>query len=148
MKSSVKESSVLAACLELLSLRGILAWRNNSGATLAESHGRKRLIRYGLKGSSDIIGILPRTGRFLAVETKRPAVPALGQKVGTLRGPQRAFLAAVMDAGGVAVCVSDVAALSAVLDLLAIDGRARFDLRGEPIDGAADAALVAEDNPF
>ena len=52
-----------------LSERGILNWRNNTGA-LKDKDGR--LVRYGLfPGSSDIIGIMP-DGRFLAIEVKKP----------------------------------------------------------------------------
>lgn len=43
-----------------------MAWRNNTGAYKTEDG---TYIRYGLKGSPDIIGIL-NDGRFLGVECK------------------------------------------------------------------------------
>lgn len=45
----------------------VRAWRNNSGA-LKDEHGR--LVRFGLPGSADIIGIVGPSGRFLALECK------------------------------------------------------------------------------
>ena len=60
------ESDVLRGCLDYLKMKNIFCYRNNSGATKVGS----RFIRFGYKGSSDIIGILP-DGRFLAVECKR-----------------------------------------------------------------------------
>jgi hypothetical protein len=54
----------------------------------------------GARGVSDIIGALPNTGQFLAVEVKRPG--------GRLTADQRAFLETVERAGGLAVCVFDV----------------------------------------
>jgi hypothetical protein len=102
-----RESDVLAACLQLLRLRGVFAWRNNSGAfVLGDGKGR-RFFRAGLPGSADILGVLPG-GRFLAVEVKRPG--------GKPTPPQRAFLAAVEAAGGVSTVIRDVAELVALLD--------------------------------
>lgn len=60
------ETAIVGSCLSLLAIMGIYAWRNNTGALFNKAG---RMIRYGLKGSSDIIGILP-DGRFLAVECK------------------------------------------------------------------------------
>jgi hypothetical protein len=65
------EKHIQRQILEYLDLKGIFAWRNNSGAVFSEYKGRKRMIRYGLKGSSDILGIL-NDGRFLAIEVKKP----------------------------------------------------------------------------
>jgi hypothetical protein len=61
------ESSLVRACLQLLTLAGVVCWRNNTGAHRA---GR-RLIRYGEPGSPDILGIVPPEGRLLGVECKR-----------------------------------------------------------------------------
>ena len=43
-------------------------WRNQTGALRDE---RGRLVRFGLPGSADILGIL-KGGRFLAIEVKSP----------------------------------------------------------------------------
>ena len=60
------EGAVIKACLEYLEIKGIFAWRNNSGALWDKNN---RLVRFGKKGSADILGILP-DGIFLAVECK------------------------------------------------------------------------------
>jgi hypothetical protein len=67
----MSESKLVKAALEYLSYRGIGVWRNNTGAVVSVYKGRKRIIRYGKKGSSDIIGLIPG-GRFIGVECKQP----------------------------------------------------------------------------
>jgi hypothetical protein len=59
-------NALVNAVLEYLRLRGILAWRNNTGATRMPSGG---YVRFGVKGMPDIQGILI-DGRFLAIECK------------------------------------------------------------------------------
>lgn len=59
------ETSVVNACLDLLRLKRIKAWRNNVGAMKVG----KRFVRFGEAGSPDILGILPG-GRALCVECK------------------------------------------------------------------------------
>jgi len=73
----------------------------NSGAFTGEYNGKKRFVRFGTPGISDIIGIF--RGRFLAVETKRKG------KVAT--DLQKAFLERVEDMGGIAICVDSLDAL-------------------------------------
>lgn len=90
------ESQLVNACLQLLLVMGIPAWRNNSGATKIG----KRFIRFGMKGSSDILGVLPPSGRFLAVECKQPK--------GRTTPDQDAFLSAVNEAGGLGFVVRSV----------------------------------------
>ncbi|GHT89395.1 hypothetical protein FACS1894137_18550 [Spirochaetia bacterium] len=55
-------------------------------------------MHFGLKGSSDILGILPG-GRFLAIEVKAPG--------GRLSPEQKQFLAEIRELGGLAVMVRD-----------------------------------------
>lgn len=64
----VSESAIVNACMKWLLLHGCYCWRNNSGAYKPE--GTSRFIRYGLRGSADILGITP-SGRFIAVECKQ-----------------------------------------------------------------------------
>lgn len=65
---ALSHSNLLKLTLIELSLaRVATAWRNETGSGL--SHDTQRVIKFGLKGSSDIIGIT-RDGRFLAVEIK------------------------------------------------------------------------------
>lgn len=91
MALDVQESIVLKSCLEWLQAHNIYCWRNNTGACKAGS----RFIRYGYKGSSDILGILP-DGRFLAVECKRG-------KGGVVSDDQKVFLSKIAVNGGVAI---------------------------------------------
>ena len=110
-----READVLAACRALLTLRGIPHWRQNSGALRVDG----RFVRFGLPGCSDLIGILPRSGRLIACEVKRPG--------GQLTAAQRAFLDAVNAAGGVGIVVEDVKVLARVLDRLMADPWAAID---------------------
>lgn len=70
-------------------------WRNNVG--LAQ-HG-DRMVRYGLPGSSDILGIT-HTGRFVAIECKTER--------GQLSPQQRAFRAMVERMQGLYVLARSV----------------------------------------
>ncbi len=63
-----KESPVVKAVLVYLYHRpDVIAWRNNTGAYKTEEG---QYIRYGYKGSADILGVIAPHGRFLAVECK------------------------------------------------------------------------------
>ena len=107
-----RETDLVRVCLAYLRLRGVFAWRVNSGAVAGEHGGKRRFVRFnGAKGCSDVLGILPG-GRFLAVETKMP-----GRKT---TPHQQAFLDAVRAAGGLALVVRDVAELAAALDAQAL----------------------------
>ena len=91
-KYSCPEKSVKTECLEYLKLMGIYAWNNPSGAVKV---GDNRFMSFGFKGSADIIGILPRSGRFIAVECKSDK--------GKLSEAQERFLNKIKDMGGLAV---------------------------------------------
>ena len=89
------EAAVLRACLDLLAMRNINAWRNNTGlAMLPGKGGKPQPVRFGRKGQADIIGYMP-DGRFLAVECKASD--------GKTTPEQDAFLENVQKAGGVAI---------------------------------------------
>lgn len=85
------ERDIQKQCLAYLTtVRGFFAWRSNTGAV---SIG-KRFVRFGQPGASDVLAVLP-AGRLLALELKRPGckpTPA-----------QESWLAAVRDAGGLAI---------------------------------------------
>jgi hypothetical protein len=102
---ATRETALVKACLTLLRLRGVMAWRQNVGAAKLD----RRFVRFGAPGVSDILGVL-KGGRFLAVECKA------GKSRPT--DAQAAFLAGVEAAGGVAVVVRDVRELQAILDEL------------------------------
>lgn len=88
------ENDIQKQILEWLAYQQGCFWRNNSGATVAEYKGKSRLIRFGMKGSADILGILP-DGRFFACEVKKkPNKPTVDQQT---------FLDSISYWGGVAV---------------------------------------------
>jgi len=62
----MSESQVVNACIRLLLLWGCAAHRNNSGAIKTD---KGHYIRFGLKGSGDILACSPH-GRFIEVECK------------------------------------------------------------------------------
>ena len=101
------EQSIVNACLQLLALRRVFAWRVNQGAVKTEG----RFVRFNhAEGISDIVGVMPG-GRMIAVEAKRPG---LG-KASKPKPHQQAFLDSVAACGGLAVCVTDVRELDALL---------------------------------
>jgi hypothetical protein len=116
-----KEGDLVKACLQLLHLRGILAFRINSGAVTLQTPGarNRRFLRfvYGAVGISDIIGVLPagcrKPGCFLALECKMP-------KKGRLSDNQRIFLQLVAAAGGVGQVIDSIDKLQALLDDLLV----------------------------
>ena len=85
------EGAVVKACLDYLAVRGIYAWRNNSGALL---NAQRRPVFFGKPGSADILGILPG-GTFLAVECKA--------ETGKLSDRQIGFLKTIAENGGAAI---------------------------------------------
>ncbi len=104
-----RETDLVRACLQYLALLRIPAWRINSGAMRVRgASGRERFIRFnGAKGCADVLGLLPPSGRFLAIECKMPGRSTTAD--------QAAFLDAVRTAGGLALVVHDVAELAAAL---------------------------------
>jgi hypothetical protein len=104
----VSETDVVRGCLDLLALRGILAWRNNTTGVYDPS---RRVFRKfsGRKGVSDILAVLPG-GRFLAVECKMP-----GKKPSP---EQQSFLDEVTEQGGVGIWVTSLDELQHDLDCI------------------------------
>lgn len=107
MKKPSETESIVKPCLQYLAMKGILAWRNNTGAFAGEYKGKKRFVKFGVKGGSDILGIMPG-GRALAVECKMP-----GEKV---TADQEAFLATARNAGAFVAVVHSVDELIIALD--------------------------------
>jgi hypothetical protein len=93
------ETAIVREILRALPALGVMAWRNNTGATAGTYRGKRRLVRWGIVGGADIIG-LTATGRFVAIEVKR-----LGE---TPTPAQRSFLQCVRDRGGVACVATSV----------------------------------------
>ena len=109
--STGPENSVKNACLELLALHGIFAFRLNSGAFSGNYKGRKWFMRcHSLgKGAADILALPKTTGNALGyviplwIETK-----CKGKKQ---RPEQRQFEAWVRDLGHDYLLVDDPATL-------------------------------------
>ena len=94
-KIPMSETALVAAILELLTIRRVYAYRQNQGALRVPREGRKdRVIRFATaEGISDVIGIY--RGRYLAIEAKvHPNLPTVEQVL---------FLETVRKEGGVAV---------------------------------------------
>ena len=109
------ETQIVAACLRLLQLSGIFAWRNNTGAARVIGKGGKtRPMRFGYVGSADILGVLPG-GRFLAVECKKGK--------GKQTEAQADFERRITEAGGVYWLVRSMDETEAKLDEWARAGR-------------------------
>jgi len=74
----------------------VRVWRNNSGA-LKDPTGR--LIRFGLTGSADILGLV-KGGRFLAIEVKTTT--------GKQSEAQKCFEKMIRDFGGIYILARNV----------------------------------------
>jgi len=94
----ILENDVKKAALRLLNAHPKIkkVWRNNTGEGKARS-GRR--IKFGKKGSGDIIGFLV-TGEFFSCETKKPGSVASDEQID--------FFVDVNDAGGLAMIIDDV----------------------------------------
>ena len=93
----MRETSLVSACIQYLTLRGCFVYRQNQGGVKVTRKGRERLIRFAIvDGISDIIGMTP-SGRYLAVECKvRPNKPT---------PEQSDFMARVRKSGGAALLI-------------------------------------------
>lgn len=66
------EKEVENSIIDALRLRGIYCWKNQSAGVFdPKNKSFRKLTHRQLKGTSDILGILPN-GRFLAIEVKKP----------------------------------------------------------------------------
>lgn len=101
MRGVTPERQIQKQILQYLAARGIVAIRINSGSVKHhDANGKTRYVKFNsMPGCSDIIAIEPKSGRFLAIEVKRPG--------GKLTPEQRDFQQRVEKAGGMAiVCYS------------------------------------------
>ena len=89
------EAQILASCLQWLNFQpGVRCWRQNTGAFKGEYKGKRRFVRYGVTGQSDISGITLPSGRRIEIEVKRP-----GNKP---TEDQKAWIAMIREQGGIA----------------------------------------------
>jgi len=111
-----KEQDIIKMSLDYLKLR---RWpepiRVNAGAAHVEGpDGKRRRIRLAPAGTADYLGIVPQSGRLLALEFKRA-------KGGRISAHQHAFLRVVRTHGGVALLVNDLSVLQQAVDTLESD---------------------------
>ncbi len=74
----LSEHQICNNIVDALNYAGHYVWRTNAGRLPLEytdKHGktRKRMVIVGKAGTSDIIGIHGKSGRFIALEVKTPA---------------------------------------------------------------------------
>lgn len=62
------EKEIQRQILDYLEIKHIFHWRNNTGAMVSEYKGKKRFMRFGAVGSSDIFAL--KEGKFYAIEVK------------------------------------------------------------------------------
>jgi hypothetical protein len=104
-----RESDVLSACLQWLTLMRVFHWRQNQGAIPLKNGGFRRFV--GLRGLPDVLAVVSQDrevvghGRkrfavFCGIEVKRP-----GEKP---RPEQQAFLDQLNAMGGIGICVHSV----------------------------------------
>ncbi len=108
------EAAVLRSVLAILKHHGIRAWRNNTGAA---TNPAGRLVRFGLPGGPDVLGVLPG-GRALAVETKREGWRPSGKAERERWAKQRRYLNVMNSCGGAGLAVDNPAVLLKVLPLI------------------------------
>lgn len=115
----ITEAQVLRGVLEYLEHDPrVLVWRSNTGGTwLPGKGGREQFVRFGLRGSADITGVIRGSGRRLEVEVKRPG--------GVPSPAQVAFAATMRGAGAVYLLVTSVADARQQLDAALAAGGAR-----------------------
>lgn len=122
MRVNTKEAPVQRAVIDTLHFYGFRAFRINSGLIkTAKGH----VIRLADKGTSDVLSLIPRSGRFFAIEVKRPGAANKTTEA------QDEFLAAITEDGGVAVVIDDVRKLDEVMRILRDDPWARINREGE-----------------
>lgn len=100
-----------------------MVWRNNTGAFPIDGPNGRRFFRAGTKGSSDLLGIVPRSGRLLAVEIKRPGKHPTDD--------QADFLRRVRESGGVGIYLSDPGRALEVIRSLVLNPQAILDITGD-----------------
>ena len=99
-----RERDIQRAILDLLHARCVLAWKAGSGGfRVTDTRGRARYVKMGQTGVADLIGVIAwcvthdtpgsdatapacvTTGRFLAIEVKRPGEHATVEQADFLR---------------------------------------------------------------
>src|SRR5690242_9737335 len=90
------EQSIQSAILAYLRMKGVPCYKHQNAGIYREG----RYIPSHTRGVSDIIGCIPTSGRFLAIEVKRPG--------GKLTQEQQQFIDMISGAGGLAFVAHSV----------------------------------------
>jgi len=69
MHLPISEHDLQKLILDYLALHRVFHYRQNTGAFAAEYKGKKRFVRFGVKGLPDIICVVQ--GRYIGIELKR-----------------------------------------------------------------------------
>lgn len=85
------EQDLVNQIKEYLNYKGYFVWRNNTGAFKNAKGG---FFKFGMVGSSDILGVAPG-GRFIAIECKKK-----GNKLSDHQGD---FITRIIKMGGIAI---------------------------------------------
>jgi hypothetical protein len=130
------EKDLLKGAKDLISARGVVLLRNNTGA-LRNAQGR--LVRFGRPGSPDLYGAIPASrvlphGRSLWAEAKRP-----GNRPTPL---QAAFLAELQSIGAAAFWFDDLRQLRVFLDAALAGWMFGTDASGESVAWPAKGELI------
>lgn len=105
----MKESELVSSIVDYLEKRRVFHYRNNTGAMVSEYSGKKRFMRFGAKGSPDIICVI--AGRYVGLEAK------VGYNKQS--DDQKAFQTALLAAGGIYFVVRSIdEAIEAVEDAI------------------------------
>ena len=97
MSRKIKEKDIQKAILDYLRWHKVFCWK--AGSVGIYKKATDSYIPVGMKGVSDILGILPK-GRFLAIEVKGPK--------GVLTEAQKKFIDAIKERSGVAFVARSV----------------------------------------
>lgn len=104
----MSESDIVRSCLQFLKAKGIYAWRSNNVGVF--NYKTKGYFFHGLRGVSDILGILPQKcpcalqGVLLAIECKVEGKNPTNE--------QSSFLREITERGGIAIVAHSIEELS------------------------------------
>jgi len=114
------EKEVENQILDWLKSVGIMAWKNQSVGIFDIKRGiyRKPNNRHHIKGTSDILGVMPN-GQFLSIEVKAPLKnPRSDERLFVLASPeQQDFILRVCKSGGLAFVADRLEVVKSKIDL-------------------------------
>lgn len=110
--SKPNEHKIMDSIQDLLRYNGYLVWRNNvGGRPWTDKYGRKKYVKFGQPGHSDLFAIQRGTGKFCAFEIKRPETRK------TATPAQLDFINQVKEQGGIAAVVCSAEECAAILGI-------------------------------